>query len=317
MGRLRIDEFYNKISVCSSDEELISICNLEKEYITNSYNTLESRKASFTIYRNGFANHYLKNNYVNYNDIFKAIVEITKNKSMGINILLQTAAKYHVSIFDFKHLIKKYNAVRSLKLTKDETNTVNNNYKAKVKKEQSNLKLIKNPQGLIDRAVFLLSSKSYINRVLALAALTGRRVAEIGCTAEFTPISENIVVFKGQLKTKQKECKNYKIPLLSATKPIITCLKGMRLDMPQYINNPATFHSNCSKELSLRVKKHFSEFVEGDITAKDLRAIYATIACAKYKKDNRKTPQCYYSEILGHSEDDLNTCNSYFDFYLE
>ena len=236
---------------------------------------------------------------------------------MGINILLQTAAKYHVSIIDFKHLIKKYNAVRSLKLTKDETNTVNNNYKAKVKKEQSNLKLIKNPQGFIDRAVFLLSSKSYINRVLALAALTGRRVAEIGCTAEFTPFSENIVVFKGQLKTKGKECKDYKIPLLSITKSIITCLKEIRLDKPQYINNPATFHSNCSKELSLRVKKHFSEFVEGDITAKDLRAIYATIACAKYKKDNRKTPQCYYSEILGHSEDDLNTCNSYFDFYLE
>ena len=107
MGRLRIDEFYNKINFCTSDEELISICNLEKEYITNSYNTLESRKASFTIYRNGFANHYLKNNYVNYNDIFKAIVEITKNKSMGINILLQTAAKYHLSIIDFKHLIKK------------------------------------------------------------------------------------------------------------------------------------------------------------------------------------------------------------------
>ena len=65
MGRLRIDDFYNKIGVCIIDEELISICNLEKEYITNSYNTLESRKASFTIYRNGFANHYLKNNYVN------------------------------------------------------------------------------------------------------------------------------------------------------------------------------------------------------------------------------------------------------------
>ena len=51
--------------------------------------------------------------------------------------------------------------------------------------------------------------------------------------------------------------KLYKIPLLSITKPIITCLKWMRLDMPQYINNPATFHSNCSKELSLRVKKRW------------------------------------------------------------
>ncbi len=314
MGRLRIDDFYNKIDVCS-DKELLNICNLEKEYITNNYNTLESRKASFTIYRNGFVDCYLKNKFNSYKDIYKAIIEISKN--MDINILLKTATKHHLSIIDFKHLIKKYNAVRNLRLTKDETNTININYKAKIKKEQSNLKLIKNPQGIIDKAISLLSSKSYINRVLALASLTGRRVAEIGCTAEFIPFNKNTVIFKGQLKTKGKDCNDYKIPLLTTTEPIISCLKGLRLDMPQYINNPAIFHSNCSKELSLRVKKHFSDFVEDDITAKDLRAIYATIACAKYKKDSRKTAQCYYSEILGHSENDLNTCNSYFDFYLE
>ena len=283
MGRLRIDEFYNKIGFCSSDEELISICDLEKEYITNSYNTLESRKTTFTIYRTSFTNHYLKNKYVNYKDISKSIAVLNKGEIVSDNVLLQTATKYRLSITELKGLIKKYRSVRSLKLDNEDMDSINTKYKAKVKKEQSNLKLIKNPQGLIDRAVFLLSSKSYINRVLALAALTGRRVAEIGCTAEFIPFSENIVVFKGQLKTKGKECKDYKIPLLSTTKPIITCLKGMRLDMQKYINNPATFHSNCSKELSLRVKKHFSEFVEGDITAKDLRAIYATIACAKYK----------------------------------
>jgi len=315
MGRLRINEFYNKIDVCSSDKELINICDLEKEYITNSYNTLESRKATFSIYRNGFVDCYLKNKFDNYKDIYKDIIEISKN--MDINILLKTATKYHLSIIDFKHLIKKYNAVRNLRLTKDETNTINVNYKAKIKKEQSNLKLIKNPQGIIDKAISLLTSKSYINRILALATLTGRRVAEIGCTAEFIPFNKNTVIFKGQLKTKGKYCSDYKIPLLTITEPIITCLKGLRLDMPQYINNPAIFHSNCSKELSLRVKKHFSEFVEDDITAKDLRAIYATIACSKYKKDSRKTAQCYYSEILGHSENDLNTCNSYFDFYLE
>ena len=315
MGRLRIDEFYNKIDVCSSDKELINICDLEKEYITNNYNTLESRKASFTIYRNGFTDPYLKNKFNNYKDIYKDIIETSKN--MNINILLQTATKHHLSIIDFKHFIKKYNIVRNLRLTKDETNTININYKTKIKKEQSNLKLIKNPQGIIDKAISLLSSKSYINRVLALATLTGRRVAEIGCTAEFIPFNKNIVIFKGQLKTKGKDCSDYKIPLLTTTESIINCLERLRLDMPQYINNPVTFHSNCSKELSLRVKKHFNEFVENDITAKDLRAIYATIACAEYKKDSRKTAQCYYSEILGHSENDLNTCNSYFDFYLE
>ena len=96
MGRLRIDEFYNKIGVCTSDEELISICNLEKEYITNSYNTLESRKASFTIYRNGFGDPYLTNKFDNYKDIYKDIIEISKNKTMHINVLCSVVICIHI-----------------------------------------------------------------------------------------------------------------------------------------------------------------------------------------------------------------------------
>ena len=315
MGRLRIDEFYNNIASCS-DLELNNICNFEKEYIYNNYSSLESRKTTFTLYRKGF-NTYLKNNFADYENIFKAVVEVHKNKIKNNSDLIKIASKYRISIIDLKSNIKKYCAVRSLTLKSHEIKTINDNYKVKVVKEHSNLKLINNPQRFIDKAVELLSAKSYITRVLAIALLSGRRVAEIGCTAEFTSISKNIVMFKGQLKTKERECKPYQIPLLATPKLIIACLKEIRLDKPQYINNPVLFHSNCSKVLSMVVKKYFGEFVETNITPKDLRAIYATIACARYKKDNRKTPQLYYSEILGHSEDDLNTCNSYFDYCLE
>ena len=317
MGRLRIDEFYQNIAVCKNDLELNNICNLEKEYIYNNYNSLESRKSTFTSYRTGFVNHYLKNNFANYENISKAIIEVHKNKNTNDSDLLKIAAKYRISIIDLKNNIKKYYAVRSLSLTLEEIKTINDNYKIKVVKEHSSLKLIKNPQDFINKAVELLSSKSYITRVLAIALLSGRRVAEVGCTAEFSLIDKNTVMFKGQLKTKERECKPYRIPLLATPKLIISCLKEIRIDKPQYINKPILFHSNCSKVLSMAVKKYFSEFVESNITPKDLRAIYATIACSRYKKDNRKTPQLYYSEILGHSEDDLNTCNSYFDYCLE
>jgi hypothetical protein len=231
LGRLRIEDFYNKIDVCNSDEELINICNLEKEYITNNYNTLESKKSTFTLYRTAFGNHYLKNKFDNHKDIFKAIIKTSKNKITDIKILLQTATKYHLSIIDFRLLIKKYDFVRILKLDREEMFTINEKYKDKIQNEQSNLKLIKNPQGLIDKAISLLSSKSYIDRVLGIAALTGRRVAEIGCTAEFIPFNKNMVVFKGQLKTKDRLHSDYKIPLLTTSESIITCLKNMRLDI--------------------------------------------------------------------------------------
>ena len=315
MGRLRIEEFYNRIDVSTTDEELMNICNLEKEYITNNYNTLESRKATFTLYRTAFANYYLKNKFDNYKDIYKDIIVISKNKITDIKILLQTSTKHCLSIIELKNLVKKNDGVRILSLKTEEMKVINEKYKDKVASEQKHLKLIKNPQGLIDKAISLLSSKSYIDKVLGLAALTGRRVAEIGCTAEFIPFNKNIVIFKGQLKTKDRVHSDYEIPLLYSTDSIIICLNKIRSDMPQYVNNVTKFHSNYSKELSLKVKKHFNEFVEGDITAKDLRAIYVTIVCKKYKPERMAQPY-YYSKILGHVENDLNTGNSYLDFKL-
>ena len=66
--------------------------------------------------------------------------------------------------------------------------------------------------------------------------------------------------------------------------------------------------------MSMRVKKYFRNFVTGEIQTKNLRAIYGCIAMSKFNKDTNKSNQRYLAEILGHSDNDLNTANSYIDF---
>ena len=67
--------------------------------------------------------------------------------------------------------------------------------------------------------------------------------------------------------------------------------------------------SNLAKEY-----KYFRNFVTGEIQTKNLRAIYGCIAMSKFNKDTNKSNQRYLAEILGHSDNDLNTANSYIDF---
>jgi hypothetical protein len=87
----------------------------------------------------------------------------------------------------------------------------------------------------------------------------------------------------------------------------------------QFINKPELFHNAASKDLSTRVKKHFSGLFEGKPKVKDLRAIYALISFTEFHKIavNRKVDRdVYFSKILGHSENDITTCGSYVDFFI-
>ena len=83
------------------------------------------------------------------------------------------------------------------------------------------------------------------------------------------------------------------------------------------VRNVDVFNNTCATELSSRVKRDFQPFVEGDIKAKDLRAIYATIACHLFKPSAKLSDNSYIADILGHSKNDLTTCQSYIDFYYE
>jgi hypothetical protein len=211
----------------------------------------------------------------------------------------------------------KEKCINTFKLTREEMSEYKQDYNSKVVAEHDNLKLIFNYKEYIKKAVSLLDAKNYSDKVLGFAALTGRRVGEIGCTADFLFKNNDEVIFTGQLKTRIEEDDiKYVIPVLYNSKDLIKKFKDFRSTYTQYLNLPEKFHNNISKYLSLNVKKHFSVFVEGDITPKDLRSIYSTIVLATMKKNKSQSDQRYVAVILGHGDDDLNTSNSYFDYVL-
>ena len=170
----------------------------------------------------------------------------------------------------------------------------------------------------IQTASDLLTATSYQLRTLALCALTGRRAAEIGCTAKFEPIKGDPlnVMFTGQLKTKGRgNLEAYKIPVFTDSVKIIESLETIRVDKPQFINEPEKFHNTASKELNKHCKKHFSFVTDSELKVKDQRSIYGELAFM-FLDDPTIAKQKYMSLILGHGADDNATGTSYIDFYI-
>jgi hypothetical protein len=170
----------------------------------------------------------------------------------------------------------------------------------------------------IMKAVELLDSSSHHNQVIGLAALTGRRMAEIGCTARFERIEgeDNHVMFTGQLKMKGRPDQSaYAIPVLGNVDKIIKTLAQVHENKPVYLDNTVRFHNAMSKELGHKTKRLFEGVSDSSLSPKDLRSIYAEI-CYALNDDKRIAKQKFFSQILGHGEDDNSTGVSYLDFYI-
>jgi hypothetical protein len=102
---------------------------------------------------------------------------------------------------------------------------------------------------------------------------------------------------------------------------IARALANIREAKPQFMNNPLLFNGTASGELGIRVKRHFAGLIEGDIQAKNLRAIYALLSFDQFNKQSSDgyvtiSMNSYFSKVLGHSENDVVTCGSYIDFCL-
>lgn len=274
---------YNDIINYKSISLIKKRLETEREYLEKNYNTINSLKSSFTIYRN-----YLKDN-IN--------VELEKK---GVNLL--------------------NTCLSILRLTNEQQKEFISDKNANVKKDKSNLRLIYNVDNYLNTSISLLSSPYLYDNLIGLAAVTGRRIAEIACTAEFKKIDAENMIFDGQLKTKGRiDVLPYQIPVLCDPDLIIDRLKFVREERPKFINQMQLFHDSCSSRLSKKVKKVYKGLFEGIPKTKDLRAIYALICFIHYnKKEENKCVDrdVYFSRILGHSEDDINTCGSYVDFYI-
>jgi len=205
-------------------------------------------------------------------------------------------------------------------LTRDEMLSLKEQYAHKVSTEHRSLRPLRNPDQIILTALNLLERVSVYDRILGLAFLTGRRSAEIACTAKFHNLKEGLkkdwMVFDGQLKVKEKVTAGpYEIPLLASPALIVEGITRLRTERTQWLNQPISFHDRGSPALSVRVKKHFSPFIDTP-TVKDLRAAYAEICYDRFGEVTIAKSR-FFSDILGHGEDDNLTGQSYIDFYIQ
>lgn len=275
-------EFLSSIINAKSMAAIITKTKVERDYLEQQYNSIASLKNGFTVYRNHLKSY------------------IAPDKKVGRKLLLKTLLEI-------------------LCLNPEQQAIFNKAKSTDIKQNKSNLRELYDSKAYLDIAVSLLGATSCIDNILGLCALTGRRAAEIGTSAEFKYIDQDIIEFSGQLKTKERiDVAPYRIPVLFDADKLIRTLIKIRTTKPQFIDKPELFHNSVSKELSLRVKKHFAKAFEGGPKVKDLRAIYALICFTNFNKNslNKKIDRdVYFSKILGHSADDITTCGSYVDFY--
>lgn len=207
--------------------------------------------------------------------------------------------------------------LKIMNLKRYEIDNLNKQYAQKVSQEHRNLRELRNPDEMIGRAVDLLNSSSIYDVVIALSFLTGRRLAEIGCTAKFQilPKEKEWMLFDGQLKLKNRLGQTYKIPVLTQPQIIVKTLQEIRSTKPEWIGQMQLFNDRAPTNISKRVKKHFSDFID-DPEGKDMRAAYAEI-CYNRFAPIRMAKTRFFSDILGHGKDDNLTGQSYVDFFIK
>lgn len=179
-----------------------------------------------------------------------------------------------------------------------------NNHQIAVTKED----VLKN----IELAENLMCSEHPIDLIISVAVVTGRRFYEIACTAIFEsyPDNDKMLIFTGQAKTRQDYAhESFAIPCLSSYKKIAQSLEKLRLMKPELMEYTSEqFNNSYSRPINNAVKKkHKFKCVS---QPKDLRNIYLAY-CLKYLKPVLVSNNAYAAEILGHSNEDIQTANSY------
>lgn len=239
----------------------------------------------------------------------------------------------HYMLTQYRNALRNANLADTyLPLLREPVRKVRANQKrqrADVYQRQSHQRPIHNPDALVDRAVELLEHSSYAVLGLAISLLTGRRDYEVFVTAEFSTARQqpHCVRFTGQAKTRNTKMaqRPYSIPVLTERQRIIDALARLRSsrDFTEYLPGSTTatealpsrvFHERFGKTIREACTRYFQSHIP-DCSPHDLRRVYAIIAYDWFAPPDMSANR-YISEILGHSENDLGTVQSYHDFYL-
>lgn len=154
----------------------------------------------------------------------------------------------------------------------------------------------------------------------ALAVATGRRSAEILATAKFEKTEnneDNKLMFSGQTKARgsKREARmseSFKIPCLVDVNLAINGLNYLEEKRKAIDYNPDAVNPKYSRELQREIQKNWKSVSENNnLMFKSLRPIYAALCIQKFYEGNEQSKGTEISEILGHSELDTETANSY------
>ncbi len=151
----------------------------------------------------------------------------------------------------------------------------------------------------------------YLLKMIAIAVVTGRRLYEISCKAEFEREvnNDNQLLFTGQAKTRQDEAHtSFYIPCLIPSKIVVKALSDLRHAKPDM---PTLDYIAFNNRLSRQINNKLAETkLHGVKQPKDTRNLYLAYCLEKFKPQGISN-NAYAAEILGHSADDIQTANSY------
>jgi Ti-type conjugative transfer relaxase TraA len=169
---------------------------------------------------------------------------------------------------------------------------------------------------IVARATEMLQSESYLQRTVAIAALTGRRPVEILKTGEFqVGFGPNEIIFSGQAKTRDETGRardGYEIPALADRDAILEAVANLRAELSVPTKRAETPLSELdASELNDRVGKSLRQIAQREfgMTPQEIRAAYATIAHARFAPE--RGTFAYFAQVLGHNALDDKTGLSY------
>ena len=291
--RERAAKFLAKLGACENQEEIERCCQEEKADFEKAFESLNTRAAYMTQYRNAIKE-------------WQQHIELTDLNSYP-HPIKTGIVRQHYALFYMNYTREMHDErMQPTKEKKDE--------------QRRNLTPINCVDKYLETVEKLLISYDYRELAVGLIAATGRRISEILSTASFTQLGQFEVGFEGQLKAKGQTGEYPAFTIVESALVVDGLLKLRRMaeikEMKHW--NLAEIDSGKNNTVNRYVKQHFAELIEPphgekELSSKNLRAAYAAIAIYLFCPGNH-SESLFIKERLGHTSD--ATASNYEDYQV-
>lgn len=200
---------------------------------------------------------------------------------------------------------REHIGLRVFNLSEGEWVTMNARNQGVTQERLTQQVLLKDPDGLVERALSLLFSPAWADLVVGIAVCTGRRLAEIMKTGTFTVKEPYTVWFEGQLKGRGREAERYEIPTLVRAFLVVEAVQRLRALVNCRDLEIEQVSQKYGKGVNEAVDRHYGDLEEliratrEKVSVHNFRGMYARIACFWYAPP-AVADITYMAQIQGH-----------------